>query len=263
MFVLQQPAKKRRTQISWLFVVVLLQFWGPFALAQSQQPDFECKRLGDAPGILLALYPELSAKHLNVTYSISTDLTSNRPLHLNEFEVSVSQFPPNHHLHVAGALGGTVEAADAKASANANTTYVSAGFWFDTNGRLVRFSAVGDLVVKDSQNKKVREVVDAHPDWSDGEIAKELKAAGAKFGPSDKEALLSAMDVDAFASFLGKTSITSTHFNFRDPETANRMAMLNWVVELVVSDPSGSPIRYFMSVEPFAGKITFLARLEL
>jgi hypothetical protein len=45
--------------------------------------------------------------------------------------------------------------------------------------------------------------VDAHPEWTDAQVVKALKIAGAKFGPDDHAAFLAALPLIALEPLTG------------------------------------------------------------
>lgn len=253
MSVSQLLVTPHRIKTRLIIYVALTFVCCPWAIAQpgSSKPHFK-----EARKIVAALYPELSGKHLSLTYSFSVSLDSNEEPSITQFDVLVSRFPPGQKVQIAGYLNGA--ASDSKPK----DVQMFIGLWFDNSGQLERFTAQGDPL-SDNKNKAARGLVNAHSDWTDDQIRDELKVAGAKFGPGAKQDLVKEIPLDELSSILGRPKIVSAEFEFRDPQTANNAATLVWQVELETEpERGGVPKHSLMILEPFGGKITYLQRLS-
>ena len=253
MSVSQSLVTPHRIKTRLIIYVAVTFLCCPWAIAQSgsSKPHFK-----EARKIVAALYPELSGKHLNLTYSFSASLDSNEEPSINQFDVLVSRFPPGQKVQIAGYLNGAVSDSKPK------DVQMFIGLWFDNSGQLERFTAQGDPL-SDNENKAARGLVDAHSDWTDDQISDQLRVAGAKFVPSAKQDLMKEIPIDGLSSIFGKSKVVSAQFEFRDAQTANNAATLVWRVELEAEpERGGVPKHYLMILEPFGGKITYLQRLS-
>jgi hypothetical protein len=128
-------------------------------------------------------------------------------------------------------------------------------FWGEKNG-LRALWVSGPFV--DGRLEKLRKELDEHPDWPDARLVKALKAAGAKYGPDDREALLRALPLKELEPCTGPMEVTSARFHVRlNADTGdNPDADLTWFVDAKWHSPDG---RYeanrTMTLEPFEGAL--------
>jgi hypothetical protein len=253
MSALQPPVKPLHIQISFILCAAVFLFSCSSAVAQSISTKPRQNKFEEAKRIIVVLYPELSGKHLSMTYSFSTTLDSSEEPATSQFDVLVSQFPPGQKPQIAGYIN------PAESNSTPRDVQMTVGFWFDNLGQLERFTAQGHSP-NDDRNKAIRELVDAHPDWADTQITDALKAAGAKFDPSAKIDLMLQIPADRLSSIFGKCRIVSTEFEFRDSQTANNASALMWHAELEAESGNDKSVTYHLIVEPFGGKVTFIQR---
>src|SRR6266849_2239275 len=105
-------------------------------------------------------------------------------------------------------------------------------------------------------------LVDEHPGWSDAQMTDALLAAGAKFGPSKKEALLARFPLKELESILGKIEMGPAHFTFRGNSEPPFYAVMNWSLRFRATK-DGKRDEYTVSVEPFEGKVVTFGRRPL
>jgi hypothetical protein len=91
-------------------------------------------------------------------------------------------------------------------------TFLGALFGFDKNAVLWEFHAQSAQLLSGHRNEEICRLVDAHQNWTDQQVVAALKAAGAKFGPDDREALLKILPIDALESFIGRLRVESSMF---------------------------------------------------
>lgn len=105
-------------------------------------------------------------------------------------------------------------------------------------------------------------VIRAHPEWSDEEMAKALKQAGARFGPEERQALVSSVPWDEWSKFLGKLKVTNAEFSFPNKERFGTFeaATMVWFVHATAQFEDGTTGRYDFAFEPFEGKLMSLSR---
>jgi hypothetical protein len=102
---------------------------------------------------------------------------------------------------------------------------LAARFDFDLETHDLRRVWVSGPFVDGRQEKLMKEV-DAHPEWSDEQVVKALKAAGARFGPDDREAFLRALPLKELEPFTGRLEVRSVYFNLRLVLDAEKSAVL-------------------------------------
>ncbi len=135
---------------------------------------------------------------------------------------------------------------------------LNARFEFDRNGRLLNVFVQGDTLLSRSNNEHIRNVVDAHQQWTNQQVAAALKSMGAKFGPDDGEAVIKNIPFDALEPFIGKFQIESSEFRLRHEQEPTSLAELYWVVDGESTFPDGKKLHWSLILEPFEGRITSL-----
>ena len=110
----------------------------------------------------------------------------------------------------------------------------------------------------DGRLERLTMELDEHPDWPDARLVKALKAAGAKYGPDDREAFLRALPLKELEPCTGPMEVTSARFDlrFNADEGGKPKAILTWFVDAKWHSPDG---RYeadrTMTFEPFEGAL--------
>jgi hypothetical protein len=103
--------------------------------------------------------------------------------------------------------------------------YLSTGFTFDKQGRLKDFGAEGPGINDGEADKKIFEIVTAHPEWTGAQVISTIKENGTKYGPNDKEEFTKNLPLHQMEPFLGKLKIESVTFN---PLDERRTAISSW-----------------------------------
>jgi hypothetical protein len=135
---------------------------------------------------------------------------------------------------------------------------LNASFEFGHDGL---FSDVHAL--SSSLEKKYRDMwtlVDAHPEWPDQRVASELAKAGAKFGPTQQDALIQAIPKRALEPVVGVVTVRSAEFRLRHEQTPP-VPELYWVIEASAITSAGAKTEWELHFEPFSGKLTDLYRV--
>lgn len=138
--------------------------------------------------------------------------------------------------------------------------FLLASFEFDPSGGLSTVhvgSPNGRLEVK---TRQVCRSVDAHPEWSDERVATELKHSGAKFGPSERAAIIAALPSKALEPFIGSMTVESAEFRLRHQQKPEPIAELYWVVEASSIMSNGEKANWEMGFDAFEGRLTDLSR---
>ena len=119
---------------------------------------------------------------------------------------------------------------------------------------------VGPFISKRAEEFKNE--VNAHPEWSDDQVAVKLKLAGAKFGPNDRSAFLRNLPLIALEPVTGRLEVTSAEFGVRSDVSSDHPpeAILSWVVRAGARLRSGRHQGdYVMSFEPFEGNMEYFS----
>jgi len=250
MFASRRLARNRLIAIKFLLLISAF----PIS-AHGKDGNTNPSYFGEARKFLGALYPELQQSGLTVSYSISSPFDSDPMPELRTFSVLITR------TQSVSVLQSSVRTENVPAqSATLPNVNLSAGFSYNLRGGIVRFSANAPWPLSSDKNEAMRKLVDAHPKWSDQKILEQLSAKGAKFGPNDKTALLSVLPLERLEPFLGKLTVRSAEFQIRHKQPDGTLALLSWNLEIEASSASGERSSYFVSVEPFGGKINLLTR---
>ena len=106
------------------------------------------------------------------------------------------------------------------------------------------------------ENASIRELVEAHPEWSEERALAELNRAGARFGPEKKDELLKTVRLEKYERFIGHFTIKSVEFAALSEPHEGNFAFLWWRIKLDVELSGGSHTEYSLIFEPFEGKLT-------
>lgn len=135
---------------------------------------------------------------------------------------------------------------------------LTAGFRFDTQGRLSSFTADGPFIDDREVGNKLYEIVQAHPDMSEKEIIAALKSLGAKYGPDDKEQFTRDLPLNELQRFLGKLELISVTSG---PLSADRAELSSWPLWIVTARTilsDNTSVTYEMSFNRLKGSIQTL-----
>ncbi len=87
-----------------------------------------------------------------------------------------------------------------------------------------------------------------------------MKKAGAKFGPNDRNALLTAVPVTALEPFIGRFQIQSSEFHLRHKQNPRSLAQLYWEVDGESVGQDAQKSHWLLILDPFAGRFQSLTR---
>lgn len=133
----------------------------------------------------------------------------------------------------------------------------SSGFPYIKDGQLMTVMNSGPFI--DGRLDELRKELDAHHKWSNAQFVAKLKAAGAKFGPNDRDALLRALPLKVLEPYTGRLEPVDIAFDIRNDHTPAHDLDLTWRVETKWhSDDGRFEARYFLYFEPFEGALTSL-----
>jgi hypothetical protein len=242
-----EMSKSIKTGLVFLPLLAALLSGASSALPQERIPVSQETILTFAHDLLQVFYPELFNKNHRVSFCVTTPgdnpwveipgvYFTVTPADVNPLQKLISPHPETTD-HIL--LGGLI--------------------WLPPMqyGRVQELRAYSDAV-HEQQLDALRNLVESHPEWSDAQAADALKKAGARFGPSDKEAFINSLPFSKTERFLGRLKIESVDFEYPDPKRTGEFASgaLIWIVRAVGELPDGTHPRYGFSFEPFEGKLT-------
>lgn len=134
----------------------------------------------------------------------------------------------------------------------------SAGFEMEPSGRIYGFSSTAHR----EEVEKMQAEIDAHPRWTDAEVAAALKANDFRYGPGDKERFIESLYLDRLEPFLGTIKVKEVEMWVRqraDPGE-DAPAELIWVVSAECASPSGKTEGCSLRYEPFRGRLVAFRR---
>ncbi len=210
-----------------------------------------------AKEFLNTLYPSLSSKPV-MTLQTSMDYQdSDDTLHF--FSLWVGDASPDQ---VTGYLGGYVgqQPKDFQPGPTHPKQYILSNFRFDLEGRILEFRATGAVIGNPDAYKRVTDILASSPGWTDERAADELKRAGARYAPVEKDKFQRDLPVHLIEKYLGPLTITSVNFNILRINQGESVGWLEWVVEAKVKTPSGSSRIYKLEFEPFNGDLTAITK---
>lgn len=209
-----------------------------------------------AQRFLQALWPELNKRGLIAT--VTADGSFDQPWsRINTFALQIGEGHPGQRL-------GVVVNPDGSRGYMIARQFAASSFMFDAEGLLLRFSIQGETVARSESHAALARLVDENPQWSEQQCLDALRAAGARFGPTEKTALLRALPINKMEPLLGKLKITSLEFETRHEQVLNGKpspsAILKWALEAEAKKPGKRGAKYTFTFEPFEGRLIFLAR---
>lgn len=139
------------------------------------------------------------------------------------------------------------------------STLLSGTFWLSPKPRFDRVFqlTVSSEGVHDRELASVRHSVESHPEWSSEQCIQALVAAGAHYGPHQKDEFVKAIRLDQAGRFLGKITIRSVEFNDIS-SVGGRVTpgtLFEWTVVADAEFSDGSHSTCFLTFEPFEGML--------
>lgn len=241
-----------------LVLILLLVLCGAAATNPEQTAPVTGNRLRFAQDFLRTFYPDLSGKKYALTVDASTVLDQDWD-NISHFNAYIGKYPKWLALCCTGGYVGEKPPPGYQEGVNYPEQFLTSGFRFDARGRLESFGAHGPAVGDLEAANKFAEIVLSHPEMTDAQVTAELKKAGAKYGPEDREAFIKNLPIGKLERFLGKLEVTS--MGFRPPmENRNDIAIWPyWTVTVKAKQRDGSHLTYELHFEQFKGDLTGLA----
>lgn len=133
--------------------------------------------------------------------------------------------------------------------------YLSTSFTFDKQGRLKDFNAEGPAVNDGEADKRIFEIVTAHPEWTDEQVIAAIKENGTRYGPNDKEEFVKNLPLQKLEPFLGKLKVESVKFIPSDGPRTGISAWNDWTVDALAKQKDGTTLKYRMFFDHRDGKL--------
>jgi hypothetical protein len=200
-----------------------------------------------AVDLLQALYPDLKGKNVSIQTMVLEPFDSDKPP--TRFAIAVSEVPPAEPI--------TAAPAPPPLSSAERVGHLSTHFEFDPrDGKLIWMFANGSYVSTDKQ-QQLQHHIEEDPNWPEHELTEALKAAGAKFGPNQRDAVLAVFPRSRLEPILGKIEIQSVKFGVGPNNGGQKDRAILWSVRFQASKGQATT-QYFASLEPFAGRVVLL-----
>ena len=149
---------------------------------------------------------------------------------------------------------------------NSKAPFLAGIFWLSPKPRGDRVFqlTVSSEGVHDHELTLVRNSVNTHPEWSAEQALQVLKAAGAHYGPDQKEEFIKAIHFDQAERFLGKITIRSVEFNNISSVRSHVISgsLFEWTLLADSEFPDGSHSQYILEFEPFDGRLVSVSALK-
>jgi hypothetical protein len=234
-------SRLRSTESKVTFLVLLMGLVAvPTGVASTNACDSFCL----AKRLLTVLYPQFKGKDAVIAVSGKSSLDVDGPLLV--FQTSILLPIPRK------SAAATAEPPEA---INHVTTFFKISP--DPDG-ILEMQSVG-LDINERKIKKLDELVTSHLEWSDSQVINAIESSGAKYAPSQKEALTSILPLKALEPLVGEVRVESITFQLRTdghPPTP----LLDWSVRFTATK-SGKSSRYFLLLEPFDGSVSAFSRI--
>lgn len=222
------------------------------------QPDNSISLVHD---FLQACYPELFGKEHVLRISMEGPIDNSwRKTYGIHFEVKLYDGRSEKYLNppLDARTGKRIAVPE-------NTTLLQGIFWFPRgDGRLYQLSLDGDAA-HSKQNEAVHRLVEAHPEWSETDVIRVLKEAGAHYIPKDahdlpaeKQWFLQSIQLEELKKLMGPFSVKSVRFEGvgNVERHAGDAVSLEWEVDVDLQSPGQEHRSCNLILEPFEGKLT-------
>ncbi len=129
-----------------------------------------------------------------------------------------------------------------------STLLLHGGLWLDRSGFITQYDAGGEAV-NALRYALFLEQLSGHPKWSKARIAGAQRAAGARYGPGDRDAFLKTVPFKRLESLIGPFVVQEVRFGGA------------WTIYLHVQRPGRPPARYFLGFDPLGGMLNQIGEL--
>lgn len=223
----------------------------PGAGVTSQPTTADAVRL--ASGLMAVVFPEWRASPQQLTFSAQTGLYG-----VGELTFRVL----DGHEDPAAMAALTLRREDlnqTRVRALDESTFLSGYMTFRSAQKVEMVHWFGRAVMERERNA-LRDRINAHPEWSDAEVAACVREAGVKFGPDDRAALLAhfnRLDLTPFFGKVAKGRIRQAYFQLREKDQLDAgtgdSARAEWNIIL-----DAGPDSMALTIEPFQGHVVIV-----
>jgi len=196
--------------------------------------------------LMRALYPELQDKDVTVQVGALQPFEADGPPAV--FNIWISEVRPTEPVKTSPNL-----------SSAERVGHLSVHFEFDPRDNRIDHIFSSGSFLNGEKQEALAKLVDEHPDWDEAKMTDALLAAGAKFGPNQKQSLLAQLPTKRLEPLIGRIEVQSVQFQFRQNNEPPRYASLEWTIHFRATTV-GESDEYFMSLEPFGGKVVMFGR---
>jgi hypothetical protein len=137
--------------------------------------------------------------------------------------------------------------------------YITTAFYFNKDGRFDGFSAEGPATANRDTGIKLYELIKTRPGMTREEVVDELKRAGVKYGPDDKEQFVKDLPLGALERFIGKVELISVSFSPLEEDRTNIGQWPDWHVRACAGGIDGaSKLEYQILFDHFKADLISL-----
>jgi hypothetical protein len=209
-------------------------------VSRATPPDI-CDSFCVAKRLLAVFYPELRGERAMVKISGDSPFDVDGPMVSFQLAVSTS-LPVKPGVGVVGA-----PAMENRLTAQLR---ISPG-----PGGIQEMQSFGSEV-NEEKVEQLSKLVAAHEGWSEAQLVEALEASGAKFRPSQKEAIVRALPLSELEPLLGQIRLESVTFETRS-NSVPPLPLLDWGVKFTATRAS-TVDHCILLLEPFDGRVSAL-----
>jgi len=215
-------------------------------------------------GFAEVIFPELKNKELNISLSHGTGGFIDSESEMDDLQLRFDK--PTWHLS-----GETNEKSDAALTETMEKGGIRLPFYLyfsfiEMNPPTIprRIACHPVHFTSDAgqeQMRRVQEVLNSHPDWSDAQELEEARKLGLRYGPGEKDVVLRLIPLKELSQFYGPLKIKSAEFSVNAGAKCSGCSFAgpSWQVRVSATHA----VRWLsITVEPFFGRITSLSSGE-
>jgi hypothetical protein len=241
---------------AFLMPVAILIFGLSSPQLYAAPPNEPGKQIAVLQDFLRVAYPELFGKdrYLEIHAGQSIDFPWRTFYRLN-FEVNT--LPPD------ASFGITIDPHTGKVIPPPQHITLMTGDTQFNEEQIVEIWVGNSDLISSKQNDQIDKLIQSHPEWSDARAYEELKKAGARYGPSDKEQFVQSLHLERFENLVGRLKITSVEpRSLPENRDSSDNVDLDWLVRVDAQLPDGTHHTYALFFEVFGGRLIGLLRTD-
>jgi hypothetical protein len=238
------------------FVLILtILIYGISGLAREQ--GSAPQNLVWAQEFLWTMFPDLRGHHYDLTTILYSSLDGSL-LPMRRLGMQVGEAPQGtiFGYRGQGQILGYDAPTDVKPGPNYAKQFLITNFIFDKDGHLSSFVAGGPAAERPEAEQVARSLLELSQEWTDAQAVKELKKAGAMYGPAEIEKFRNTLPVGELDKLFGKTTVVSVEFKIPRDSEGHPYGPMQWLVVIRAKQIDGTQLAYKMIFEPFKGALT-------